>query len=174
LTTTRSVEAKRAWSLITVGNSTVANITDKVTQLLPGTNAFNVYGLYDTIVELKATNDVELTNLIGKIEQIPDVAATTTYYVHRPELGKHAVVRPRRPFAFGLVDAAPAQSAALLEEFNKLEKVQNSDMLLGSYDILIEIAVDGLAELRDFLQQLSKIKIDERSVTFKIMTMIVY
>jgi DNA-binding Lrp family transcriptional regulator len=174
LSSTRAVEAKKAWSLITVGRSTVADITEKVTQLLPGTNAFNVYGLYDTIVELKATNDVDLTNFIGKIEQIPDVAATTTYYVHRPELGKHTVVRPRRPFAFGLVDAAPAQSAALLEEFNKLEQVQNSDILLGSYDILIEIAVDGLAELRDFLQQLNNTKIDGKGVTFKIMTMIVY
>lgn len=136
----------RVWTMVTARKAD-AEVADQIRSSLRRP-AYNVYGIYDAVVELEAGNEKEIKSLLDQMERLPLVASNTTYVVTSPKTKEEA---RRKPFAYILVDAAPGQSNHVRDKFYQLEEVQKADIVLGPYDIFVEVAVDSLAELRRIL-----------------------
>lgn len=115
---------------------------------------FEVYGLYDVIIEAKLAKDVFdlYRNFIVPIIDIPSVGSCATYVVV-----KAMEEKPNGyPIAYLAIDTIQSREVVeeVQEEVGRIDCVQRSDVVLGPYDIIARVSCSR----KEFPKNLSKIQ----------------
>lgn len=145
----------RAWILV---NAKTASL-DSRQQILAKNyesvvNCHLLWGLYDAIVEInmesrnRLYDDVmrEMDILTNDILSLSEIARINTLIVSNEKTKENS---DKRPFAYIFVNTMPEDIIEVRDRFFDIESVQNADIVLGTFDIVIEIAVDSLNELKE-------------------------
>jgi DNA-binding Lrp family transcriptional regulator len=132
----------RAWIMVSAKESALD--VGKLIQDSLNFDAIEVLGPYDVVVraDVKSLQDL-WENYISLINSIPLVGSCTTF------LSIFEKTKPldQRPSAFILIDAAQSEHIEIQEELFKMKEVQKVDIVLGTYDIIAEIAVNSIQDL---------------------------
>ena len=138
------------------GRSPSSPVTSQIKDELHLKRTFRVLGPYDAVVEIEMLPDIYavsdlFSHFITRINYLETVGACTTYLA----VSEKSKPRREKPFAYILIDAAPQDLISVHEKVFKYKEVQEADIVLGPYDIIVEIVVKSWEKL---LKVLNKIR----------------
>ncbi|MEM3383285.1 MAG: Lrp/AsnC ligand binding domain-containing protein [Nitrososphaerales archaeon] len=132
----------RAWVMVSAKESALD--VGKLIRDSLNFDAIEVLGPYDVVVRANVKNLQDLwENYISLINSLPLVGSCTTF------LSIFEKTKPidKIPSAFILIDAAQSEHIEIQEELFKIKEVQKVDIVLGPYDIIVEVVVNSIQDL---------------------------
>lgn len=126
-------------------------------------NVLSVLGPYDVIVEVvAATVDVIYEKFIKGINSLRAVGGLSTYLAVGASRTKEEM---KKPSAYMLVDASPERLGSVQEEIFEFGAVQKCDIVLGPYDIIVEVVTKDIKELTDIIAKVCRLNGVKKTMT---------
>jgi DNA-binding Lrp family transcriptional regulator len=120
--------------------------------------AFTIFGYYDLIAETMEFSDIKelQTNILENIEKVSidgesAILSTSTYMV----LQTHFRTDTAKPFAFCFLKLMPPYKDTF-EILKKVEGISRESLVLGDYDIILEIEAENLQEAAKVIKRIYK------------------
>jgi len=135
-----------------VESGTTIHVAEAIKSQL-GFESRNLYGIYDAVVLVEATSLDELNSKVWKIIGLDEVATTNTFVAMK---SGHKTTE-HKPTAYILIDTTAKNDGSIQEETMRIEQVSKSDIVLGTYNIVVEVATKPKEDLREVLTKLVKI-----------------
>ena len=120
--------------------------------------AYGTFGPYDIIVKLQASNESNIENDIAqKIRRLPQIRSTLTLEIHeksgfrKTNSIENEVLEKHMAQAYVMIHCNHSQESHVIENLKKIPEVVETNVLVGSYEIICKIMAPTYNEISDVI-----------------------